>query len=128
MARKRKTGRKFQREKPDPTRTSLIASLVDSPRPSQESALQKYSPDEQTKLLEEAAEIFFARRERERLPVLLDRLKDWPAYAWGPVFCENPDLLDSLTQEQRERWEAWRAERERKRNFKILEMPRSAEK
>ena len=66
--------------------------------------LQGFPPEERKAIYREAERRDWERRERERLPVLLERLRNDPVETWGNVFAERPDLKELLDEQQRAQW------------------------
>jgi hypothetical protein len=93
------------------SREDIIIALMDSwDYPNVKSPLLATFPEQdRAAMVDEALDRFYARREREREPILKSRLLEWPVYTWGSIFAERPDLIAVLNPEQLERWDAWRA-------------------
>jgi hypothetical protein len=90
------------------------------------SELLRDTPEaERQAIVDEALELAFTERAAHRDVILRERLAVSSPDGWGVIFAENPALKDELTDEQRERWEAWRAgTRAPEPNHKILTMRR----
>jgi hypothetical protein len=84
----------------------MVYPSVDSP------LLVTFLEGERAEMVAKALEREWDARQREREPILMERLMTWPVDQWaGGVFCERPDLVATLTPDQRERWNTWRAKR-----------------
>lgn len=115
MSDKIRIGRKRRREDESLDREETIKAMVGDPwvllDGIEHPLLQRFSDAERGEILAEAHAERWRRREAERRPVLLARLRDWPVSAWGSVFCEQPELEQELTPEQAEQWRTWLATR-----------------
>jgi hypothetical protein len=107
-------------------RESLVRALADdTPYPEASSPLLSgVAESERGAIVDDAIKLFFTERAARRLPILRERLETWPAMAWGNIFAERPDLKDSLTDEQRERWQAWLSGSQARSLPQVLRMPR----
>lgn len=97
-------------------RESTIKALLADPfgvvvRGAAHPLLEHFTPRERKRMLREVEREQWRRREAKRLPILMERLRTWTVSQWGDVFCEMPELEETLTAEQKERWETWRASR-----------------
>jgi hypothetical protein len=62
---------------------------------------------ERAAILSEAVDLCYAERHAHSLPILRERLRQWPVEMWGNLFCQAPELLGELTPSQRLAWDAW---------------------
>jgi hypothetical protein len=67
--------------------------------------LDGFEPAERKAIMEEAFRIRWARREERLLPILRQRLREWPVYQWADIFGQIPELEEELTPEQRKAWD-----------------------
>jgi hypothetical protein len=109
MPRKKKGSHQFQRPQPVFPRDETIEALLRDPwgvlmDAESHVLLAPFEPDERRAILDEVERKQWAAREAERLPILLERLRTWPAYAWADIFCEMPALEKQLTPAQKVKW------------------------
>lgn len=97
------------------SRAEIIRHLVDHGRyPDASSESLKHTPEaERAAMVDAALALFYEERAARRRPVLKERLENSTPDAWGVLFCEEPELEDELTAEQRSKWESWRDEARR---------------
>lgn len=95
MPRKPKRGRLFQRPRTTPARAEALRLLLEPfalLAGTEHEALVGFTPEERTKLVQEAKREHWRRREAQREATLRERLRTWSPELHGLIFAERPDL------------------------------------